>query len=80
MLWKKFIVLSVIYFIIYTSPNPLHVIHIAFLRNVVWSLLRFHVGFGNILSHDSDTEELYAADEDDGADGGSPTDDGITKG
>ena len=36
------------------------------------ALLDLHIGFGYVLSHDTQAEKLQAADEDDDTDGGSP--------
>ena len=35
------------------------------------ALLDLHIGFGYVLSHDTQAEKLQAADEDDDTDGGS---------
>ena len=43
------------------------------------ALLDLHIGFGYVLSHDTQAEKLQAADEDDDTDGGSPAWDRIIK-
>ena len=61
------------------SPDFLNIRHIAFCQNIVGAVLDFQIGLCQILSDDTQTEQLDTADKNNHTDGGSPADNRITK-